>query len=110
MKKLLTIYVTAILFALPASARAERTVTTGKSANSAAVNCPMIMGGVQNNMSSMMQEVDSMMSGMSDPAMRARMQKLHDQMGSMMSGMGYGMMNCTPQDSQGRPTAPASGK
>jgi len=50
------------------------------------MNCPM-MESMQKNMGSMMGDMNSMMQMMSDPAMKERMQKIHENMGAMMQQM-----------------------
>jgi hypothetical protein len=62
-------------------------------------------GTMQKDMGAMMAEMSAMMNSTSDPSMKARMQKMHDQMAGMLanmqkmhSGMG-GMMTPGGQNS-----------
>ena len=50
------------------------------------MNCPM-MGDMQKNMGAMMKDMGAMMSNTSDPALKAQMQKMHEQMSTMMDRM-----------------------
>lgn len=70
--------------------------------------CPMM-----DNMGEMMGDMNSMMQMMSDPAMKERMQKMHDGMGAMMKQMsdmhnnsGGGMM-CGDMKEQASEDKPA---
>ena len=50
---------------------------------------------MQKDMGAMMKDMSAMMSSTTDPSMKERMQKMHDQMGAMMGNMqkmGGGMM------------------
>lgn len=47
------------------------------------MNCPM-MGDMQKNMGAMMKDMSAMISTTSDPALKAKMQKMHEQMSTMM--------------------------
>jgi predicted alpha/beta hydrolase family esterase len=54
--------------------------------------CPMrqsmmAMGGMQRDMSAMMTDMSTMMNSTNDPSMKARMQKMRDQMAGMMTNM-----------------------
>jgi hypothetical protein len=53
------------------------------------VNCPMAgdMETLQKDMGGMMGEMGGMMNSTSDPALKKRMQEMHDQMSSMMGHM-----------------------
>lgn len=77
---------------LPALADAQ----TKPAGTMAAANCPMAPNGaLQKDMSAMMGDMDSMMKEAKDPAMKTRMQKMHEQMATMMTSMrrmGGGMM------------------
>lgn len=79
--------------------------TPAKEGSGGMMNCPMMgdMDKMQKGMSSMMQDMDSMMGSMSDPAMKERMQKMRDHMGSMMSDMQKmnGMMDMMGKGMQG---------
>ena len=99
MKALMNVCVVSAL-ALPVAAFAE-TDTTPKTDTSqkapAGMNCPMMgdTGAMQKDMGAMMKDMSAMMSSTTDPSMKGRMQKMHDQMGAMMGNMqkmGGGMM------------------
>ena len=53
------------------------------------MNRPMMAGSgsMMNDMGKMMTDMRAMMNGTSDPAMKARMQSMHDQMAGMMANM-----------------------
>ena len=74
------------ILAFPASGYAQ-TDTAPKSSNG--MNCPMTadMGAMQKNMGGMMADMSAMTTGMRDPSMKARMEKMHDQMTAMMVNM-----------------------
>ena len=81
-----------------------------------AMSCPMMAdsGSMKNDMSAMMTDMGAMMNSTSDPTMKARMQKMHDQMAGMManmqkmsSGMG-GTMRQGGQNSGSAPSVPPS--
>lgn len=123
-----TAAVTALLI-LPLPARAQ-SATAPKTQPPAAsggmmMNCPM-MGAttaMQKDMGGMMSEMQAMMKDAKDPAMKERMQKMHERMSVMMAGMqkmGMGGMmgnrmmggqqpaNAAPAKSETAPAAPAS--
>ena len=84
----------AITFPGGASAQSEAATKAGTG-----MHCPMMgdMSAMQKDMGAMMSDMDGMMKGMSDPSLKARMQKMHDQMAAMMTNMknmngGMGMM------------------
>jgi hypothetical protein len=69
------------------------------------------MGDMPGKMDAMMKDMQGMMQMMKDPEMKARMQKMHDQMGDMMKNMDMtkcGMMgdNKDMKD-MGKDTSPA---
>ena len=86
MKALHKLCLFSALLALPSYAQSAE-------AQKATPNCPMTgtiqknMGAMQSDMGVMMQNMNMMMASAGDPAMKARMQKMHDQMGMMMTGM-----------------------
>jgi len=57
------------------------------------------------DMGVIMKDMESMMRGMSDPAMKKDMQKMHDQMGGMMKQIGGGttakQTTATPSSASG---------
>ena len=74
-----------------------------------AASCPMMGGGMQHEMSAMSMDMGAMMKGVTDPALKANMQKMHDRMVAMSAQMGRGagagmgrMMH--PQSSPAAPT------
>lgn len=83
MKRLATTVLFVTLLAAPGIANAQ------EKAMSQGINCPNAeqMGEMQKNMHSMMDEMGGMMKQMSDPAMKERMQKMHDHMAEMMAHM-----------------------
>ena len=102
MKKLMEICVVSVMLALPVAAYAQTDPTPNSPVGK---DCPMAdAGAMQKDMGAMMKDMDDMMSGASDPDMKARMHKMHDQMGAMMSrmqkmggGMGGMMQDATPK-------------
>jgi len=75
--------------------------------------CPMMgsMGSMQKNMGDMMGDMNSMMQMMSDPAVKERMQKMHENMGAMMQQMTVmqkGMMQDGKTKSEKANDAPAA--
>lgn len=78
------------------------------------MNCPM-MGDMQQSMGNMMGDMNSMMQMMSDPSMKERMQKMHENMGAMMQqmtdmqkGMGGMMMQGGKTDGKKENAAPTA--
>ena len=61
----------------------------GQGPGDSGMNCPMMAGSgsMMNGMSAMMTDMRTMMKRTSDPAMKAKMQKMHDQMAGMMANM-----------------------
>ena len=78
MKKLITLCLFSALLAAPAVA-----------AEKSAADCPgkAQMGEMQKSMGTLLGDSEGMMKMMKDPAQRARMQKMHDQMSLMMVNM-----------------------
>jgi hypothetical protein len=79
---------------LPGLAHAEAAKTAPAAGG---MNCPMMgdTASLQKGMGGMMADMSAMMKDVSDPAMKARMQKMHEQMAMMsanMRKMGGGMM------------------
>ena len=105
---------------LPVSAHANEPAAASQPMQQKAVDkmsCPMMgdMGAMQKNIGSMMGDMDSMMKMMSDPAMKERMQKMHENMAVMMQqmtdmhkGMGGMMMQGRKMDSKAINDAPAA--
>lgn len=90
------------------------TGTDQKSASG--MHCPMMAGSgdMQKGMNGMMTEMRAVMDNINDPALKTRMQKMHDQMGAMMvnmqkmSGCMIGaMMQGKPKAADPAPAAPA---
>jgi len=87
MKNLLKLCLFPALLALPSYGQAAQVAKD-------AANCPM-MGTMQRNMGAMMKDMNVMMTNTTDPAMKARMEKMQDKMSAMMTNMqkmGGGMM------------------
>jgi hypothetical protein len=87
MKSLIKLCLFSALLSLPAYGQAAE-------AENDAANCPM-MGTMQRNMGAMMKDMNVMMTGTTDPTMKARMEKMQDKMSAMMANMqkmGGGMM------------------
>lgn len=109
-----------LALSLPVSAHANDPVAPSQPTQQKPMenmNCPMMgnMGSMQKNMGSMIGDMDSMMQMMSDPAMKERMQKMHEQMGAMMQqmtdmqkGMGGIMMQVGKMDDKKANDAPAA--
>lgn len=79
---------------------------TIKPAPASGMNCPMMDASMQKGMGGMMTDMSAMMKDTSDPALKARMQKMHEQMAAMMTSMrkmdgmmGGGMMGGKPAGS-----------
>jgi hypothetical protein len=103
------------LLALPGATYAQAPAASKAAGD---MNCPMMenSGAMQKNMGAMMKNMNAMMAGTSDPAIKARMGKMHGQMATMMAsmenmngGMG-GMMNGPTMhgghDAESNPSAP----
>ena len=63
---------------------------TGPSAQTASpMNCPMMtdVDQMQKQMGGMMTDMRAMMDGTNDPAVKSRMQTMHEQMSAMMANM-----------------------
>ena len=97
------------LLALPGLAYADTKPAAG-------MNCPM-MGdatSLQKGMGGMMTDMSAMMKDIGDPVMKARMQKMHEQMAAMMASMqgmhggmmGGGMMGGGRMQAKPREAAP----
>ena len=78
----------AALFLL-ALALAGGVAVAAQSEGSGGMNCPMMEegGGMGHGMAAMMKDMDAMMAETADPAMKARMQDMHDRMTAMMGEM-----------------------
>lgn len=64
---------------------------TDSAAQGDSKHCPTVdTAMLQKNMGAMMSNMNAMMTGTSDPAIKERMRKMHDQMASMMSNMRQG--------------------
>ena len=96
------LYLAGALLMLPGLAHADTKPASG-------VNCPMMgeAASMQKSMGGMMTDMSAMMKDTSDPALKARMQKMHEQMAAMMTNMRKtdGMM--TGGMMQGKPDAVA---
>lgn len=79
------------LLALPFTVSAQTAAPKADTpaASSMAMNCPMMAGmsGTQKDMGGMMSDMQAMVNDTKDPAMKERMQKMHDHMSAMMAGM-----------------------
>ena len=114
MKHVMMICAFAALLALPFAASAQNVApkADGSAANNAR-NCPMIAGmpGVQKDMGGVMSEMQAMMKDTKDPALKERIQKMHEQMSAMMASMqkmgGMGMMGNMMGGQQPGNAAPA---
>jgi hypothetical protein len=86
MKTAIQTYVFSALLALPGAAYAQ---VPAASKAAGGMNCSMMEnhGAMQKNMGTMMKDMNVMMAGTSDPAMKARMEKMHGQMAMMMANM-----------------------
>jgi hypothetical protein len=125
MKNLKRLSLLIAILAMPAYAHAQGMPASGASGGSmSGMNCPMMtdmhkdMSGMMTNIKGMMKEMGGMMEGMSDPAMKERMQKMHDNMGAMMAHMekmdkgmggmmGGSMMMDKGDSSPAKPASPA---
>jgi len=109
MNRLRNLCLTSALLALPGLAYAE-------TKPAASMNCPMMgdTASLQKGMGGMMTDMDAMMKDAGDPAMKARMQKMHEQMAAMMTSMqgmhggmmGGGMMGGGGMQAKPREAAP----
>ena len=96
------------LVVLPGLAHADTKPAPG-------LNCPMMGASMQKGMGGMMTDMSAMMKDTSDQALKARMQKMHEQMAAMMTYMrkmdcmmgggmmGGGMMGGKPAPSVAAP-------
>lgn len=86
MKTSIRIFLFPTILALSACANVQGD-TTPKSASGMA--CPMMAdaSAMQKDMGGMMKDMSAMMDGTSDPAMKARMMKMHEHMTAMMTHM-----------------------
>ena len=105
----------ALLLAIPLGASAQNTApkpNAQPAASSTMMNCPMMAGmsGMQNDMGGMMSDMQAMMKGAKDPALKERMQKMHDHMSAMMANMqkmgSMGMMMGGQQPANPAPAKP----
>ena len=83
MKMLRNLSFISMFLALPGLADAQ----TAKPAPAAGMNCPMMDGSMQKGLGGMMTDLSAMMKDTTDPALKARMQKMHEQMAAMMTNM-----------------------
>lgn len=99
MKNLMKIGLLAAMLSMPVYAYAQNNTMPQKEAM---MQCPMAedMTSLQKDMGGMMGDMDSMMGSMSDPAMKERMQAMHDHMAAMMAHMQkmHGMMGSGMMD------------
>ena len=81
----------AALLALPFAASAQNAPKAdGPAANSGiAMNCPMTAGmpGMQKDMGGVMSDMEAILKDTKEPAMKERMQRMHDHMSAMMVSM-----------------------
>ena len=123
MKTLIKACLFSAILTLPAYAQtgtAPKADAAPKAATGMMMNCPMMgdMSGMQKDMGSMMSGMQAMMKDTTDPAMRERMAKMHEQMsammvnmqkmGGMMGMMGSGGMPGASQPNNTAPAAPAA--
>jgi hypothetical protein len=126
MKHLIMICAFAGLLAMPLAASAQNTApkpnTQPAVGTGTMMNCPMMAGmsGMQNDMGGMMSDMQAMMKDAKDPALKERMQRMHDHMSAMMASMqkmgsmgtmmgGQQPTNTTPAKPETAPSpAPAS--
>lgn len=109
---IITIAATVIALSLPMTASAGEHAVTSSAvpAEKSPGQLPMeampclMMGTMQKNMGDMMGDMNSMMQMMSDPAMKERMQKMHENMAAMMQ-----MMMAPPQSDK-KKDAPTAGE
>ena len=124
MKHLMMTCALAALLALPFAASAQKAApkADAPAASSTMMNCPMMgnMAGMQKDMGSVMSEMQAMMKDTKDPALKDRIQKMHDRMSAMMVNMqnmsSMGMMgnmmggqqpgNAAPAKQQATPPSP----
>ncbi len=111
MKTVSKVAVLGVVLALQSCASAE----TKPVASNSPMKCAMMADtdAMQKNMGSMMSDMDAMMKGMSDPAQKAKMQNMHEQMSTMMAHMkkmggGMGMMGGMSGHKEGPTPAPSA--
>lgn len=87
MALLRNIFLACVLMTLPGLAHADT-----KPAPETGMTCPMMgdAAAMRQDMGAMMTDMRAMMKDIPDPAMKARMQKMHEKMATMMAGM-HGM-------------------
>lgn len=111
------IFRTCLLLAIAAAPVYAQSDT--KQHGAAAMNCPMMADGeMHKQMAVMMTDMRAMMDGISDPAAKTRMQRMHEHMGAMMANMQkmHGGMMQAPTTGAGKaaeapaPSPPAAGK
>ncbi|HKQ46029.1 MAG TPA: hypothetical protein VJS47_11605 [Rhizomicrobium sp.] len=96
MALLRNLFLACVLMTLPGLAHADT-----KPAPGAGMTCPMMgnAAAIRQDMGAMMTDMSAMMKDIHDPAIKARMQKMHEQMATMMAnmhGMHGGMMRGSP--------------
>ncbi|WP_374545427.1 hypothetical protein [Rhodoblastus sp.] len=86
MKQVIRSFVLSAAIALPFAASAQQ---DDAPKGAGGMNCPMMSnsGALQKGMGDVRAEMADMMKDMTDPAMKARMQKMHDHMSAMMAQM-----------------------
>ena len=91
MKHLMTTCALAALLALPFAASAQNAApkANAPAVSSTMMNCPMManMSGMQKDTDGVMSEMQAMMKDTKDPALKERMQDMHDRMSAMMVNM-----------------------
>ena len=96
---------------LLAIAVAPAMAQTGPSAQTASpMNCPMMtdVDQMQKQMSGMMSDMRAMMNGTGDPAVKSRMQTMHERMSAMMANMQrmHGVMMGAPATANAKAAEP----
>ena len=92
MKHPITRYALVALLALPFAASAQNAAPKSDAPaarNGMTMNCPMMtnMSAMQRDMGGVMSEMLAMMKDTKDPALKERMQKMHDRMSAMVVSM-----------------------
>src|SRR6185503_10754839 len=103
---------TSALLALPIAALAQSD-TASQTATNTMMNCQMMagMGGMQKDLGTMMDDVESMMKSEKDAAQRQKLRKMHGRMAAMMVNMRKmemmgGMMQPRPPPKENAPSTP----
>jgi len=104
------IFRTCLLLAVAAAPEYAQGDTKQQAAG--AMNCPMMADAeMHKQMAAMMTDMRAMMDGISDPAAKARMQRMHQHMGAMMANMQKmhgGMMQAPTAGTDKAADAPAA--